>query len=235
MSLWSSIWRRRPGSARPDPRRVRRRLQGGSGRRRAGRFQGQGESVRADLRASSSAILPYTNADWEKLSIFLNFLVPKLPAPQEEDLSKGILEAIDMDSYRVEKQAAQRDRNWPIKMPRSTRSPPTAAAASRSLNSTGCPISSEAFNDLFGNIAWEDGDRIRQLIANEIPTQGRGRHRLSEREAELGQAERPHRARQGARARHHRTDEGRHGTVQTVQRQPRIQAMAGRYHLLGDI
>ena len=34
--------------------------------------------------------------------------MPKLPAPREEDLSKGILEAIDMDSYRVEKQAAQR-------------------------------------------------------------------------------------------------------------------------------
>src|SRR5690606_17957525 len=53
-----------------------------------------------------SSILPYTNANWENLSIFLNCLVPKLPAPVEEDLSKGILEAIDMDSYRIEKQAA---------------------------------------------------------------------------------------------------------------------------------
>src|SRR6188472_1225022 len=35
-----------------------------------------------------------------------NFLIPKLPAPKEEDLSKGILETIDMDSYRSEKQAA---------------------------------------------------------------------------------------------------------------------------------
>ncbi len=52
-----------------------------------------------------AAILPYTNAEWEKLSIFLNFLTPKLPAPEEQDLSKGILEAIDMDSYRVEAQA----------------------------------------------------------------------------------------------------------------------------------
>ena len=43
--------------------------------------------------------------EWEALSIFLTFLIPKLPAPQEEDLSRGILEAIDMDSYRVEKQA----------------------------------------------------------------------------------------------------------------------------------
>ena len=51
---------------------------------------------------SSRPILPYTESEWEKLSIFLTFLVPKLPAPVEEDLSKGILEAIDMDSYRVE-------------------------------------------------------------------------------------------------------------------------------------
>ena len=53
-----------------------------------------------------SSILPYSNAEWEKLSIFLNLLIPKLPAPKEEDLSKGILESIDMDSYRVEKKAA---------------------------------------------------------------------------------------------------------------------------------
>ncbi len=52
-----------------------------------------------------ASILPYNNAQWETLSIFLNLLVPKLPDPKEEDLSKGILEAIDMDSYRVEKKA----------------------------------------------------------------------------------------------------------------------------------
>ena len=55
---------------------------------------------------SSPSMLPYNNAAWEKLSIFLNFLIPKLPRSEEEDLSKGILETIDMDSYRVEKQAA---------------------------------------------------------------------------------------------------------------------------------
>ena len=55
-----------------------------------------------------ASVLPYTNAAWEKRSIFLNFLVSKLPAPQEEDLSKGILDAIDMDSYRAEKRAIQK-------------------------------------------------------------------------------------------------------------------------------
>lgn len=52
-----------------------------------------------------ATILPYGVKEWEMLSIFLNFLIPKLPAPKEEDLSKGILEAIDMDSYRAEKKA----------------------------------------------------------------------------------------------------------------------------------
>src|SRR5678816_36230 len=38
-----------------------------------------------------SSILPYSNAEWEKVSVFLTFLVPKLPAPVEEDLSRGCL------------------------------------------------------------------------------------------------------------------------------------------------
>jgi type I restriction enzyme R subunit len=52
-----------------------------------------------------ASVMPYTNREWEKLSILLNLLTPKLPAPKEEDLAKGILESIDLDSYRVEKKA----------------------------------------------------------------------------------------------------------------------------------
>ncbi len=33
-------------------------------------------------------ILPYGNADWERLSIFLNLLIPKLPSPRDDDLSQ---------------------------------------------------------------------------------------------------------------------------------------------------
>ena len=68
------------------------------------RFKGSAKSF-ARLYGFLSQILPYTNAGWEKLSIFLNFLIPKLPAPEEQDLSLGILEAVDMDTYRTEKQA----------------------------------------------------------------------------------------------------------------------------------
>lgn len=52
------------------------------------------------------AILPYGNVEWEKLSIFLNLLIPKLPSPRDDDLSEGILQAIDLSSYRNEAQEA---------------------------------------------------------------------------------------------------------------------------------
>lgn len=55
-----------------------------------------------------ASITPGVNAGWEKLSILLNLLVAKLPAPKEEDLAKGIVDAIDMDTYRVDKQAAMK-------------------------------------------------------------------------------------------------------------------------------
>ena len=71
------------------------------------RFKGSAKSF-TRLYGFLSQILPYSNAGWEKLSIFLNFLIPKLPAPEEEDLSKGILEAVDMDTYRTEKQVTVR-------------------------------------------------------------------------------------------------------------------------------
>ena len=68
------------------------------------RFKGSAKSF-TRLYGFLSQILPYTNAGWEKLSIFLNFLISKLPAPEEQDLSLGILEAVDMETYRTEKQA----------------------------------------------------------------------------------------------------------------------------------
>lgn len=115
-----------------------------------------------------ASILPYANVAWEKLSIFLNFLVPKLPAPKEDDLSKGILEAIDMDSYRLEKRAAvkvilpdQDAEIQPIPAGGSGHKPqPDLDRLSNIL---------KTFNDLFGDVSWTDEDRVQKLIAEEIP------------------------------------------------------------------
>ena len=67
-------------------------------------------SARAFIRLYTflAQVLPYSNVEWEKLSIFLNFLIPRLPAPDVDDFAIGILEAVDMDSYRTEKKAIQR-------------------------------------------------------------------------------------------------------------------------------
>jgi type I restriction enzyme R subunit len=115
-----------------------------------------------------SQILPYTNAEWEKLSIFLNFLVPKLPAPVEEDLSKGILEAIDMDSYRVEKQAAVK-----ILLPDEDAEigpiPTTGGGHKPEPELDRLSNILKTFNDQFGNIPWTDTDRVHKLITEDIP------------------------------------------------------------------
>jgi len=126
--------------------------------------------AKAFARACSflSAILPYTNAGWEKLSIFLSFLIPKLPAPKEEDLSKGILESIDMDSYRIEKRAVQKiqltDEDAEIDpVPTSGGGHKPEPELDRLSNIL------TTFNEMYGDIAWADSDRIRSLITEEIP------------------------------------------------------------------
>ncbi len=115
-----------------------------------------------------SCVLPYTNAAWEKRSIFLNFLISKLPAPQEEDLSKGILDAIDMESYRVEKRAMQK-----IMLPDADAEiePVPTSGGGRQGEPELDRLSNiiRAFNDLFGDIQWDDADRVRELITETIP------------------------------------------------------------------
>ena len=115
-----------------------------------------------------AAILPYANAEWEKLSIFLTFLVPKLPAPIEDDLSKGILDAIDMDSYRVEKQAVRE-----IQLPDEDAEiePVSTSGGGQNPEPEMERLSNiiREFNDRFGNIQWKDQDKIEKVIAEELP------------------------------------------------------------------
>ena len=131
--------------------------------------------AKAFLRAYGflAAILPYTYAEWEKLSIFLTFLVPKLPAPVEDDLSKGILEAIDMDSYRVEKQAVQ-DIQLPDEDAEIGPVPAEGGGQKPEPDMDRLSIIIREFNDRFGNIEWKDQDKIERVIAEEIPAKVAG-------------------------------------------------------------
>ena len=116
-----------------------------------------------------ASIVPYTNAEWEKLSIFLTFLVPKLPAPVEEDLSRGILESIDMDSYRVEKQAVQ-DIQLPDQDAEIDPVPTSGGGQKPEAEMDRLSNIIRDFNDRFGNIEWKDKDKIDRVIAVELPT-----------------------------------------------------------------
>lgn len=113
-----------------------------------------------------SAILPYGSVDWEKLSIFLNLLVNKLPRPNNgEDLTEGILESVDLESYRVVAQETMSislaDENAEIDpIPVST--------------DVGIPVPEmdtlthilETFHDIWGDCDWTDEDRIRRQVAD---------------------------------------------------------------------
>jgi type I restriction enzyme R subunit len=114
------------------------------------------------------SILLYANTGWEKLSIFLNLLIPKLPAPKEDDLSKGILETIDMDSYRAEVQQMQKIR---LADEDAEIDPILVSGGGKKQEPELDRLSNiiKAFNDQFGNIYWKDIDKIRKVITDELP------------------------------------------------------------------
>lgn len=109
------------------------------------------------------SILPYGNVEWEKLSIFLNLLIPKLPSPRGDDLSVGILSAIDLDSYRNEAREAVaiqlEDADAQIA--------PVPTGGGGHIIEPEMDVLSKiitVFNDMFGNISWKDADNVRRQI-----------------------------------------------------------------------
>jgi type I restriction enzyme R subunit len=113
-----------------------------------------------------SSVIPYCNKEWEKLSILLDLLIPKLPAPREDDLARGILEAIDMDSYRVEKKAAQKiamkDEDAEIEpVPAEGGGHKGAPELDRLSNIL------RAFNEQFGTL-FTDADRVARRLRDDI-------------------------------------------------------------------
>jgi type I restriction enzyme R subunit len=113
-----------------------------------------------------SSVISFSNVEWERLSILLNLLLPKLPAPKEEDLAKGILQAIDMDSYRVEKKAAMKialaDEDAEIE-------PAPTEAGGRKAEPELDRLSSilKSFNEQFGTL-FGDADRVARRIRDDI-------------------------------------------------------------------
>lgn len=112
-----------------------------------------------------AAILPYGSVQWEKLAIFLNLLIPKLPSPKGDDYTEGLLEDVDLESYRVEAQETMRiqleNENGELN--------PIPVGTDVGIEvpelDTLTNILKE-FHDAFGNIDWTDEDKIKKQISD---------------------------------------------------------------------
>jgi type I restriction enzyme R subunit len=136
------------------------------------------EEQQADFRAKVktyvrlyiflSQIVPFENPYLERLYIFLNHLQNKLGGDTPIDLAKGILDNIDMDSYRLQLEATtniameQGDELKPI--PTDMRGGSSEPEMERLSNIL------QTFNDRYGT-HFEDADKVRQMaenIANDV-------------------------------------------------------------------
>ena len=115
-------------------------------------------------------LLTYNSTEWEQLCIFLNLLLPRLPAPEEEDLSQGILATIDMESYQVEKQTQQT-----VKLANADGTIDPATEGRGGVREPELDLLSNIiaeFNARWGDaIAWEDKDQVLKHITEVIPHQ----------------------------------------------------------------
>ncbi len=136
------------------------------------------EEQQADFRAKVktyvrlyiflSQIVPFENPYLERLYIFLNHLQNKLGGETPIDLAQGILDNIDMDSYRLQLEATidiameQGDDLKPI--PTDMRGGTTPSEMDRLSNIL------QTFNDRYGT-QFEDVDKVRQMaesVANDV-------------------------------------------------------------------
>lgn len=110
-----------------------------------------------------SQIVPFENPYLERLYIFLNHLQNKLGGNTPIDLAQGILDNIDMDSYRLQLEATTTivmEQGEELKpMPTTMRggaNPPEIDKLSNIL---------QTFNDRYGT-QFEDIDKVRQMAEN---------------------------------------------------------------------
>lgn len=112
------------------------------------------------------SILPIAQAEWTAKSIFFDRLVHRLPRPKEEDLSLGILDNVDLDSYRLEK---QKEMNIVLENKEGELEVQGLGVGRKGeieIDTLDNIVNS--FNDVFGNIEWQNKDNVVRQI-KELP------------------------------------------------------------------
>ncbi|MDW2924509.1 type I restriction endonuclease subunit R [Mesomycoplasma ovipneumoniae] len=113
-----------------------------------------------------ASILPIGQVDWEKKVIFFERLIHRLPTPKGDDLSAGILESVDLESYRLEKKNTiviiLEDEDGKVE------GLGIAAGKKNEVELDTLENIVSTFNDIFGNIDWQDKDNVARQI-KELP------------------------------------------------------------------
>ncbi len=110
----------------------------------------------------------FSNPYWESLKTFLKLLLPKLPAPDDEDLAKGVLESVDMDSYRAEQEMTQQ-----IRLTGGEELEPTPAEVRAGQYEPQMDLLSNILREFneFYRTEWTDNDRIRKFLFEDLPSE----------------------------------------------------------------
>lgn len=130
--------------------------------------------VKSFLRTYSylAKLLDFNNQYWEQLWWYLKYLLPKLTLEENEDLAQGIIESIDMDSYRPAKQGTSTismevDPGYVTPIPVGVgggKPEPEFDTLENILT---------AFNHRFGDIDWSDKDKVNKFLTEQLPAEMR--------------------------------------------------------------
>jgi len=130
-------------------------------------FKGKAKSY---LRTYSylAKLLDFNNHYWEQLWWFLKSLVPKLLIENSEDNADGILEAIDMDSYRPSKKGTEKinlgeEQGFVAPIPVEVAGGISDAEFDTLENIL------NSFNQRFGDVDWTDQDKVNKILTEDIP------------------------------------------------------------------
>ena len=109
-----------------------------------------------------ASILSIGQIDWERKVIFFEQLVHRLPTPKEDDFTKGLLDTIDLESYRLEKKNTidiiLEDETGKLNGDN------IGAGRKNKLELDYLENIIVTFNDIFGNISWNDKDNVIRQI-----------------------------------------------------------------------
>lgn len=114
-----------------------------------------------------SKILSFNNNFWERLYWFLKFLMPKIKPIEKEDLARGILEAIDLDSYRLSRVTTD-----DIKLQGGGEldsTPPIMRGAKPDNEFDQLEAIINDFNTRYGINNWTENDKVKKFLFDQLP------------------------------------------------------------------